>query len=473
MNKIFFSVKNKSVFATVVILVFVFLFLYIITEETVYQYLKQQKESTLNKDKAAFNTQLLSYYRKEESSSLLMKVKKNAKVYSIKNNSRCFLVSNTGKVVFDSFDDYSSEDFSFVSEVQDSLVGVSKFNIYRLDDGKKVVYSSTPIVVDSKVKAVFLIVDSFDREETFLNLFRSLFVYYAVFVIVLICLLVYSFLGRVFVPLGKMVKFSNRKDKHIDRNEISPTLDIEYEELLSTVNSLLAAKQEIESVNKDFISNVSHELKTPIAAMKIMSDTLVTSPCDDIEVYRDFMNDINGELDHMTAIIVNMIGLLYLEKGEYTLNLELVNVVSIVEHRVNNLKGQAGKKDIELNFHSKESCFIKIDRNKIIQVFDNLINNAIKFTREGGSIDVDAVVTRDFVEFSVADTGMGINEQDLNKIFDRFYMADESRTRVFESSGIGLAIVKEVVTLHSGKIRVESEVGVGTTFYIKLPRTKV
>ncbi len=472
MDKIFQSVKTKVIILVVVVVFFVFLSLNLLIGNIVYTYLKNEKVTALKTEKAAFNTQLLLYYENgtEKSRSDLLLQMRN---YSIQNNSRCFLLDSFGKVKLDSFGTYEDKDLGSAKEFKKALKGLSAISFYTLKTDERVIYYASPVLMDSDVVGVFMIVSSFEAEDALLrNLKLAITDFFIIFIIVLVFLASY-FWNKITLPLEQLKSFMDYPKKKIEKDDLGASLEYEYMDFVDSVNGLIAGNLELENTNKEFISNVSHELKTPIASMKILSDALITVPSDDIELYREFMNDINGELDHMTAIIKNMISLLYLEKGDYTLNLQLLNIVSIVEHRVRYLRAQASKKNIEIKFIRGENCFIRVDRVKIRQVFDNLINNAIKFTEEGGLITVEVEVSRDFIEISVQDNGKGISEDDLSKIFDKFYMADEARERVFESSGIGLSVVKQIVNLHSGSITVESEVGVGSKFIVSLPRTRL
>ncbi|PID82737.1 MAG: hypothetical protein CSB15_01420 [Clostridiales bacterium] len=468
MKKIFFSVKSKSIILSGVLLIFIFMFLYIAIENKIYNHLLDKRIDTLNKDKAAFKSQILSNINNNKLN--FKNIESSMKSYSIKNKSRCFLIDKNGNVIIDSFDKYLGKNFIKENLIKKAFNGFSSCNIYEFKNKEKVLYSSIPIISKKKIEFVFLIVKSLNHEELLLSDLKQKYFSVCFILFVFFEIAVYIFMVKLFEPIKHINDHVETEKGNID---FSNYMDIEYLELIQNVNSLISTKLDIEDINKDFISNVSHELKTPVASMKILSDALLINPSDDINIYKDFMADINEELDHLTAIIKSMINLLYLERHEYTLNLEILNIVSIVEHRVNNLKAQANKKNISLSFSSDDSCFIKVDRVKIRQVFDNLINNAIKFTNEGGKIEVSTKIARDYIEFIVKDTGKGLSETELPKIFDKFYMADEARTRIFESSGIGLAVVKEVVNLHSGKIRVESKLGVGTTFFISLPRTRL
>ncbi len=472
MEKLFRSVKTEIIILVAVTVFFVFLSVSLLVGSVIYNYLKDEKVNTLKNDKAAFNTQLLSYYEKGTEASrndLLLKMRN----YSIQNNSRCFLLDLNGVVKLDSFGTYNGKSFFKLKEFRDALGGFCEVNFYTLENGDKVIYCASPVMVDSSILGVFLIVSDFESENALLRNVRYVLTdFFIVFIVVLIFLSSF-FWNKITKPLELLKTFMVYPKKKIEADDMGGFLEYEYLELIESVNGLIAGNLELENINKEFISNVSHELKTPIASMKILSDTLVTEPTDDIEIYRDFMCDINVELDHMSSIIKNMIGLLYLGKGDYTLHLELLNIVSIVEYRVRYLRAQAMKKNIQIVFNKPESCFIRVDRVKMRQLFDNLINNAIKFTPEGGEIVVGIELLRDTIEIKISDNGVGISEEELPKIFDKFYMADEARERVFESSGIGLSVAKEIVSLHSGMITVESEVGVGTTFHVILPRTRL
>ena len=221
---------------------------------------------------------------------------------------------------------------------------------------------------------------------------------------------------------------------------------------------------------KKFVSNVSHELRTPMTSMKIVSDTLLSAPNWDESVYREFMKDINTEVDRLNNIIDSLLYLVRVEKDDLELDLNMTYLNYLVEWVIKTLKPIAEKKDIRISMISHNKVQIQLDQEKMQQCLLNIIGNAVKYTPEGGSVTIELSENREIVVIKITDTGIGIPEKDLPFIFDRFYRVDEARARKTGGTGLGLAISQQIVMLHQGTIEVDSNLGEGTTVSIKLPR---
>jgi two-component system phosphate regulon sensor histidine kinase PhoR len=222
-------------------------------------------------------------------------------------------------------------------------------------------------------------------------------------------------------------------------------------------------------VRQDFVANISHELRTPITSLKALADTLQEGAIDDRSVAQDFLKKMNGEIDRLSQMVQELGDLSRIESGETTLNKQPVDIVEIVNKVVESLKAQADRAGLKLNVSISTSLPEALaDGDRVQQVLVNLIHNAIKFTPPGGTIDVSAIADRDSIQISVADTGIGIPDDDLPRIFERFYKSDKARTSG-AGTGLGLAIVKHIIEAHGGSVWVESIEGKGATFYLTVP----
>ena len=225
----------------------------------------------------------------------------------------------------------------------------------------------------------------------------------------------------------------------------------------------------LETVRQDFVANISHELRTPITSLKALADTLQEGAIDDRSIAQDFLKKMNGEIDRLSQMVQELGDLSRIESGETTLNKQPVDIVEIVNKVVESLKAQADRAGLKLNVSISTSLPEAFaDGDRVQQVLVNLIHNAIKFTPPGGMIDVSAIADRDSIQISVADTGIGIPDDDLPRIFERFYKSDKARTSG-AGTGLGLAIVKHIIEAHGGSVWVESIEGKGATFYFTLP----
>jgi two-component system phosphate regulon sensor histidine kinase PhoR len=226
----------------------------------------------------------------------------------------------------------------------------------------------------------------------------------------------------------------------------------------------------LEKMRRDFISNVSHELRTPLAAMRVMTETLLAGALDDGPAAQEFVHRIGLEVEQMSQMVEELLELSALEGEERPVPDEAVPVVDLLI-AIDRLRPLIEAKNINLVFDVPADIpSIRGDVTHLQHVLRNLVHNAVKFTPPGGTITIAAAVAGDRVELRCTDTGVGIRSDELARIFERFWKADSSRRRDGEGSGLGLAIARHVVAAHQGTIRVESEVGRGSTFVVVLPR---
>lgn len=224
----------------------------------------------------------------------------------------------------------------------------------------------------------------------------------------------------------------------------------------------------LETVRKDFISNISHELRTPLASLKALTETLLDGALDDPSVSRRFLTQIDTEVDSLTLMVQELLELSRIESGKVPIHLKQQSAEELITPAVNRLRLQAERNGLTIRVDIEPGIPpVSADPVRLQQVIVNLVHNAIKFTPSGGEVAVSAKQIDDSVVFAIRDTGTGIAQHDIPRIFERFYKADRSRSG--GGTGLGLAIAKHLVEAHSGKIWVESQEGKGSTFYFSLP----
>ena len=226
----------------------------------------------------------------------------------------------------------------------------------------------------------------------------------------------------------------------------------------------------LEKMRADFVANVSHELKTPLTSIKGFVETLLEGAIDDKENNRQFLKIIHEHANRLDSLVNDLLDLSYLESKEIRLEKEEINIRSLAEQILSGCKSQLKKKDVEAHNNLAGDFLIKADKSKIEQVLTNLIDNAVKFNQEHGSLDIYGEQTQNGIKITVEDSGMGIPPKDIPRIFERFYRVDKARSRKLGGTGLGLSIVKHIVELHGGTVGVESTEGLGSKFYFYLPR---
>ncbi len=223
----------------------------------------------------------------------------------------------------------------------------------------------------------------------------------------------------------------------------------------------------------DFVSNASHELRTPLSSIKILTESLLYQENVPENLYKEFLTDINFEIDRLNNIITDLLDITKLEDVSSVLKLAVVNIGRLTKEVIESLEPLYTGKNIHVKFNEEEKITCVCDELKIRQALSNLIDNAIKYTDNGGKISVNLYKNDEEVIFSVSDTGIGIPESELKKIFDRFYRVDKARSRETGGTGLGLYISKKIVVMHGGYLNVKSEQNVGTTFEMVIPGGRV
>ena len=229
----------------------------------------------------------------------------------------------------------------------------------------------------------------------------------------------------------------------------------------------------LERMRQDFVANVSHELKTPLASIKAYTETLLDWALHDENVNEKFLHRIEEQADRLNQLILDLLSLARLESGQEVFEHGPLALTPCVEGCAESHRGRAEAKN--LHYHLDlgpldDDTFVLADEEAIRQILDNLIDNAIKYTHEGGSVRIACRIAGDAVILEVADTGIGIPRDDLARVFERFYRVDKARSRELGGTGLGLSIVKHLVQSIGGTINVNSRVGSGTQFTVALPR---
>jgi two-component system phosphate regulon sensor histidine kinase PhoR len=234
----------------------------------------------------------------------------------------------------------------------------------------------------------------------------------------------------------------------------------------------LTTVRHLQTVRRDFISNISHELRTPLASLQVIIETLQDSAYDDPATAVHFLDRAAGEIDVLTQMVQELLELSRIESGQVPLRLQATAVADLLMAPMDRLRPQAERAQLELILDLPAALpQVIADPDRIHQVVSNLLYNAIKFTPNGGKITLQANYDqiKNEVVISVHDTGVGILQEDLGRIFERFYKSDRARTRSRSGTGLGLAISRHIVQAHDGRIWVKSKENKGSTFYFSLP----
>lgn len=290
-------------------------------------------------------------------------------------------------------------------------------------------------------------------------------------IIMVICIFAIALiLAQILIrPFDRISKAISEVKEGYTNEPISVPDYLETEHIVNAFNSLLERMKTLDDSRQEFVANVSHELKTPITSVKVLADSLLAQQDVPAELYREFMVDIAEEVERENKIINDLLALVKSDKSAGNLSISVVDINALTEIILKRLRPIARKNNIEVTLISKREIQAEVDEVKMSLILTNLVENAIKYNKEQGKVEVTLDADHQFFTVQVSDTGIGIPEEALNRIYERFYRVDKSHSREIGGTGLGLAITRSAVILHRGSIKVESTEGEGTTFTVKIP----
>lgn len=300
------------------------------------------------------------------------------------------------------------------------------------------------------------------------TLTRSMMLFNTAMIVVIVTLAL-LFSAWLTAPLKRLTSLLRNFSDGDQQEKLVAAGSYEVEEIADSINGMLEEMRNTEQRRQEFVSNVSHELKTPLASMKVLADSLLMQEEVPNELYREFLEDINTEIDRENQIIQDLLELVRLDRREGEMHIAQVSMNELLEIVMRRLRPLAKQRDIEMIFESYRSVLAEVDEVKMSLIFTNIIENAIKYNRNGGSVRVTLNADHKYFYVRVEDTGIGIPESSRKFVFDRFYRVDKARSRETGGTGLGLAIAKSAAMMHRGNIKVSSKEGVGSVFTVRIP----
>lgn len=456
-----------------------------------YGVLRNYEEQAVNQRQTVVQNQLkilanhlITYNYLRDSSSEVI----NAELSMLSNlyDGRVLIIGSNFKIVKDTYG--ISEGKTIISEeVFRTFKGESLTNYVKPDEYNKEGYIEMTIpimetVTDegeldengnpleiSRVKGVLLTsistefitttMDTLNRKAIILETLMILII----FVVALICSVV------LIRPFNYVTEAINEvRDGYSDDALFVPNY-VETTHIIDAFNALLKRMKALDNSRQEFVANVSHELKTPLTSMKVLADSLIMQENVPTELYKEFMTDIAAEIDRENQIITDLLALVKMDKTVAELNINLVDINALTELILKRLRPIARKRDVEVIFESIRPVSAEVDEVKMTLIISNLVENAIKYNKQQGSVKVVLDADHQFFTLEITDTGLGIPEEAIEHIFERFYRVDKSHSREIGGTGLGLAITRNAVLLHRGSIKVNSVEGEGTVFFVKIP----
>ncbi len=274
-------------------------------------------------------------------------------------------------------------------------------------------------------------------------------------------------------PFRRLTKSIKDVQDGYEADFISVNSYSETETMSAACDEMLRRLQTLDESRQEFVSNVSHELKTPLTSMKVLADSLMGQEDIPVELYREFMTDIGAEIDRENKIINDLLSLVKMDKSAGNINITGVQINELLERIMKRLRPIAQKQNVELVMESFRPVVAEVDEVKLTLALTNLIENAIKYNNPDGWVHVSLNADHQNFFVTVEDNGIGIPKEAQNRIFERFYRVDKSHSREIGGTGLGLAIARNAIIMHRGAIKVHSMEGEGTTFTVRIPLTYI
>lgn len=319
------------------------------------------------------------------------------------------------------------------------------------------------------VKGVMLISVSTDNIKTNVDILQSQATILQILAAILLIGIAWIISNMLVKPFERVTTAISEVKDGFQTENISVPDYIETEHIITAFNELLGRMRVLDESRQEFVSNVSHELKTPITSMKVLADSLIMQENVPVELYQEFMTDIAAEIDRENKIINDLLSLVKMDKTAADMNIENHNINEIVELILRRLRPIAKLRNIDVLFESVRDVSAEIDEVKFTLAISNLVENAIKYNNDCGYVKLTLDADHQFVTIMVEDNGIGIPKDAQEHIFERFYRVDKSHSREIGGTGLGLAITRNAILMHRGSIKIDSEENEGTIFTVKIP----
>ncbi len=472
-----YSIRWRIVLAYLLIICIAFLVVAASLIRMVGEYLFSQKVREEQRVTANLAAQLSGFLAENDADGLYKAV-----LSASQNSSRVMVVDRYGVVQADGYSEFNGRRLE-LGEVAASLAGEgAAYGYYRSGEGagwlggaqdasgqmvgvytEPILSGNTPlgaVVYSSMTQDVYQSLTQMQRQMTIWLMLVALSV-------LLLSLMVSRFFTR---PIEELSQGILRMTKGDLSSRVSVRGKNEFSQLAEAFNMMCERLERLDQTRNQFVSNASHELKTPLSTMKILIETLIYQETCDLAMQKEFLGDINKEIDRLSTIINDLLTLVHLDdRGITKLQPTLLSLDKLVTEAARRLRPLAEVRNIALDIAVRDQIDTMGDPNRLEQVFYNLIDNAIKYTAPGGKVRVEVARAGKKAVVKVIDNGIGIPKADQLHVFDRFYRVDKARSRDTGGTGLGLAIVKQIVLLHEGSITVSSEEEKGSTFTVEIP----
>lgn len=388
--------------------------------------------------------------------------------FSEQMGAHILILDKKGKVLKDSNKELDGELLEN-DEVKSALNGKSEVSIYDFDEVGTVMYVAVPISANNGIIGITFISYSLNETNEIIEEVKTVMNIISILGIIIISIVGLFFADYFSIPIKRFTFAIKQMSQGNLSQKVEVDTNDEFMILADSFNLMSSQINQVDSQRKDFVANVSHELRTPLSSIKLLSNSLLMDENAGIEIYKEFLTDIDSEIDRLNNIITDLLLLVDLDKSKLTITTKITYLNFLLGKIINRLKPLAEDKNIKITFIERDKVQLKLDPEKIQQAIINIIHNAIKYTPDEGDVKIELYLELNKAVIKIEDNGYGIPENELATIFERFYRIDKARSRKTGGTGLGLSIAQQIVQLHQGEIKVESTLEKGSTFYIILP----
>ncbi len=462
------SIRWKLVLTYFIIIVLTLGLISVYVTNSMQQYiLNQKKISTLSQ--ANVIAGYISQYQdlSEENINYLLERQQ------LSSDCRVFMLDLEACVTYDSNNSIRKGKYMPTGPILGALEGNNNVEEIEDADGELIIAAAVPTIKDKKITGVIYYQTSAAEVTNFKNQIFVTMMMLAVLVSILIGVVSFVMSGIITEPIRNLTEKLSKAAEEEDDYILEKSTGGEVGKLIDSFNKMNQHIRLQEEKRQEFVSNASHELKTPLSSIKLISDSLLNTPDAPREMVDEFLTDMNVQVDRLTRIVDKLLTLTRMDSASSVSRMEfaVADVTELCSNIVKALRPLAEQKNIELEFNPELTVYSTIERDRMWEAIYNILDNSIKYTREDGKVTMNITKDENNIIIEITDTGIGIAPDELYKVFDRFYRVDKARARETGGTGLGLSIALTAVELHGGNIQVESEEGVGSTFRIIIPIT--
>lgn len=387
-------------------------------------------------------------------------------------NGRIVIVDRSYRIVKDTFDLVEGR-LNIAEEIILCFQGEMS-NVYN--ENKNYFVQTVPIYHDmseKQIDGVMMVAASTESLNSVKDSIKEQSRFFDLIAILILAVMAIALARLLLQPFSHLIEMLEKAAEGDLDTKIEETTYRETRKISEAVSQAIRKLKAVDKSRQEFVSNVSHELKTPITSIRVLADSLMSMEDVPVELYQEFMQDISDEIDRESKIIDDLLSLVKMNKSAAEMNIAQISINDLLSLILKRIRPIAQKRNIELILESIREVTAEVDEVKLSLALNNLVENAVKYNIEDGWVRVTLDADHKYFYIKVSDSGIGIPEEFQEHIFERFYRVDKARSRETGGTGLGLAITKNVILMHHGIIKVDSKDGEGTTFSVRIPLTYI